>query len=442
MIALFLALLSTAFAGGPVHVATLQGGVDPGSAAFIVASLQDAEAAGAEAFVLQLDTPGGLVTSAREIVQAELGSEIPVVVYVGPSGARAGSAGVFITMAANVAVMAPGTTIGAAHPVDLFGGGGGGGSGEEGEAEGGAVMEQKVLNDVLAWSRSIAEQRDRNAEWAEAAVRDSVAITDREAVDLDVVDLVAPTLEELLVLVDGRTVQTAAGRVVLNTAGAELVHHEMSSRERLLHWLGDPNVLFVLVALGALGLYVEFNNPGLIVPGVLGAALLIGAGIGMSMVPFNIGGLLLVVFAFIAYGLEAYVGAMGIFAVSGTVALVVGGLLLFEVEGFDLRVDLPALGIVGVIGLLVALGVAALIARAHARPVALGEEGLLHDVGVVSVGGNGQGRLMLHGEDWRARWSGSIGVGTKVKVVRVDGLLLHVEPLPSEADASASESVV
>ena len=464
MITLLLALFSTVLAAGPVHVATLKGGVDPGSSTYIVGAIEQAEASGASAFVLVLDTPGGLVTSAREIVSAELGAEVPVVVWVGPSGARAGSAGVFLTMAANVAAMAPGTTIGAAHPVDMFGGGGGGGGGDAAEEAtedptgggadgvdglpvpagggGGSVMEEKVLNDVLAWTRAIAEQRGRNAEWAESAVRESAAITDSEALSLGVIDLVSPTLEQLLVDLDGRVVQTAAGPVTLATAGAEIVHHEMSTRQQVLHWLGDPNVLFVLVGLGLLGLYVEFNNPGLIVPGVLGAALLIGAGIGMSMVPFNIGGLLLVIFAFIAYGLEAYIGGMGIFAIAGTVALVIGGLLLFDVSGFDRRVGLGPLGIMAGVGFLGAMAVAALVARAHTRPVALGREGLLGDRGEVLRGGVGSGRVMLHGEDWSARWSGELAVGRPVRVIAVDGLILTVEPVADEPGGSTGAPVV
>lgn len=432
MLALLLALFAVAWAG-PVHVLTLKGGVDPGSASYLLDGIAAAEAADASAVVIELDTPGGLLTSTRDIVTAELTSKTPVIVYVSPSGARAGSAGVFITLAAHVAAMAPGTTIGAAHPVSMFGEGRKSPSDEQGgeeEATGGQddVMEAKILNDTLAWARAIATERGRNAEWAEAAVRESAAITDREAVENRVVDMVASDLGELLRAVDGRVVQTRDGPVTLATAGAEIVRVDMTLRQRIVHFLGDPNVLFVLIGLGLLGLYIEYQSPGLIIPGVAGVLCLLGAGVGLSILPFQLGGLLLVLAGFVAIGLEAYIGGKGIFAILGTGGIVVGGLLMFEVEGFDLRVDPFALGVVGLVALVVALGLGVALTQAQRRRVLTGAEGMVGLPGVVTVGGSGAGRVRVQGEDWAASWQGTLEPGAPVRVLKVDGPTLLVEP--------------
>lgn len=449
---LTLLLLVAAALAAPVHVLTLRGGVDPGSADYLISGIAAAEDAGAAAVIIELDTPGGLLQSAREIVSAELGSGVPVVVWVGPSGARAGSAGVFLTLASHVAVMAPGTTIGAAHPVSMFG--------DEqpapaapapaspappspipevdpaqppadpapAEAPAGTVMDAKILNDTLAWARAIATERGRDAEWAEASVRDSATLTDREALARGVVDLSAADLDALLTALDGRTVTLPDGPVVLATAGAEIVRVPMSFRQRLVHFLGDPNVLMALIGLGLLALYIEYQSPGLIVPGALGVLLLLGAGVGLSVLPFQLGGLLLIVAGFITIGLEAYIGGKGIFAVLGTGGVVLGGLLLFEVEGFDLRVDPMALSGLGLFMLIVAAGLGTLLARAQKRPVQTGAEGMLGKPGLVTVAGDGHGRARVQGEDWAARWTGRLEAGALVRVRRVDGNTLDVEP--------------
>jgi membrane-bound serine protease (ClpP class) len=426
---LFLLLMTMAALAGTVPVLELRGSVDPGSADYIVKGIEAAEAAGAPAVVLTLDTPGGLLTSAREIVQAELTAEVPVIVYVEPSGARAGSAGVFLTMAAHVAVMAPGTTIGAAHPVQLFGG-----AGEEEEGEQDATMEEKILEDTMAWARAIAEQRGRSAEWAEAAVRESDAITDGEAVELNVVDLVAPDLETLLQLVDGRVVETASGSVTLRTAGLVPDFVRMTFRQQVLHLLGDPNLLFILIVLGMLGLYTEFHNPGLIIPGAVGVLCLLGAAIGLSVIPFNAGGLLLLLFGFGCFALEIYTPTFGALTAAGVVAVALGGVLLFEVTGFDLSISPWILGGVAVGAGAIALALAWLILRDRRMKPATGAEGLVGMIGVVTVGGDGRGRVSVHGEDWAALWKGDLPEGRRVRVVRMDGLTLEVTLLGDDND--------
>lgn len=449
MFALLLALIASALAA-PVHVLTLKGGVDPGSAAYIVEGIAAAEQAGAAAVVLELDTPGGLLSSARDIVSAELGSEVPVIVWVGPSGARAGSAGVFLTLAAHVAVMAPGTTIGAAHPVSLFGdnpkeapaepatsppaeqpaepeGDPAGDPGADPIVDGVDPMSAKILNDTLAWTRAIAAERGRNAAWAESAVRESAAITDREALENGVVDLISPDLRALLDTVDGRVIDLKGEHHTLQTAGAELVRVEMSLRQRIAHFLGDPNVLLALIGLGALGFYIEFQAPGQVIPGAAGALCILAAGVGLSVLPFQLGGLLLVIAGFVAIGLEAYVGGKGVLAVLGGLGVVGGGLLMFDVAGFDLRVNPFALSFVAAFILLVAVGLGAAIARSQGRTVSTGAEGMVAQTGTVIIGGVGGGRVRVQGEDWAASWDGTLEPGAIVRVTKMVGMKLMVE---------------
>ncbi|MBW2253698.1 MAG: nodulation protein NfeD [Deltaproteobacteria bacterium] len=427
---LVLLLITMAALAGTIPVLELRGSVDPGSADYIVKGIEAAEASGAPAVVLTLDTPGGLLTSTRKIVQAELTAEVPVIVYVAPSGARAGSAGVFLTMAAHVAVMAPGTTIGAAHPVQLFGGGGGGEDAEEADP----AMEEKILEDTMAWARAIAEQRGRSAEWAELAVRESDALTDGEAVELNVVDLVAPDLETLLRLVDGRVVETASGSVTLRTAGLIPDPVRMTFRQQVVHLLGDPNLLFILIVLGMLGLYTEFHNPGLIIPGVVGVLCLLGAAIGLSVIPFNAGGLLLLLFGFACFALEIYTPTFGALTAAGVIAVALGGVLLFEVTGFDLSISPWILGTVTLGAGATALMLAWLILRDRREKPATGAEGLVGMIGLVMVGGDGGGRVSVHGEDWAALWIGDLPEGRRVRVVRMDGLTLEVMLLGDDND--------
>jgi len=432
VLALLLAFFATALAA-PVHVLTLKGGVDPGSADYLISGIQAANQAGAAAVVIELDTPGGLLQSARDIVSAELSSEVPVVVWVGPAGSRAGSAGVFLTLAASVAAMAPGTTIGAAHPVSLFGGS----PGQEQppsdqpdaqpSPEGGDPMSAKIMNDTLAWARAIANQRGRNAAWAESAVRESAAITDGEALANGVVDLSAADLPALLAALDGRVIDHGDSHLTLATRGAEILRVEMTLRQRIVHFLGDPNVLMALLGLGVLGLYIEFQSPGVVLPGAAGALCLLAAGIGLSILPFQVGGLLLVLGGFVAIGLELHYGGKGALAALGLIGIIGGGLVMFQVDGLDLRVDPLALGVFALVLVLVVLALGLAIGKAQRRAVLTGAEGMIGLQGVVLVGGSGAGRVRVQGEDWAAAWSGDLAAGEGVRVLRVDGHKLVVE---------------
>ncbi|HXN81398.1 MAG TPA: hypothetical protein VN883_02920, partial [Myxococcales bacterium] len=356
------ALLALATSGRPtfVSLAEVAGSIDPGSGGYLLEAIHEAETSGAEALIVRLDTPGGLLSTTRDVVQAELSSRVPIVFWVGPPGARAGSAGVFLTLAANVAAMAPSTNIGAAHPVGIGGGsprrekddqdqggqeksgkGKGGkakgakdkGTRPNGDAEGPAddasSMARKVENDTAAFVEGIAERRSRNVEWAQQAVRESVSITASKALELKVIDLLAEDLPELLGKIDGRTVALAGGESrTLRTAGAEIRPAQWSVRHRVLHFLADPEIAYLIGMLGMLGILAELYHPGTVVPGVVGAMCLLIAATAFQMLPINAGALALIVLGVGLVAAELYVGGHGGFIVAGALCVVIGSLLL------------------------------------------------------------------------------------------------------------------
>lgn len=425
---LFLVLLDGAPTAGAttVAVATYDGVINPVAAEYLTHALTEAAAAGAEALVLKLDTPGGLDTSMRLMVKEILASDLPVVVWVAPEGARAASAGVFVALAAHVAAMAPGTNIGAAHPVAMGGG------------EMDKTMASKVENDAAAYIRSIAEQRGRNVDWAERAVRASVSATENEALALKVIDLVAPDLPRLLAAIDGRKVVTAAGARRLATAGAAPHVIEMSTRSRVLRALSDPNVAYILMMLGVYGLIFELSNPGSILPGVVGAICLILAFYAFQMLPINYAGLLLILFALTLFVAEIKVMSYGLLTVGGIVALVLGSLMLIET-------DLPFMRISLAVILPVALGTAVIVVvavgstvRAHRRPVVTGAETLIGAVGQARTDLAPRGQVQLHGELWEARAEAPVARGDWVEVTGRDGLTLIVRRRRAVSGGEAS----
>ncbi|MBN93073.1 MAG: serine protease [Deltaproteobacteria bacterium] len=419
---------------GRVEVFTLDDQIiNRGTRDYFVEGLESAQAdAEVRAVVLVLDTPGGSLQSTREIVKAMLASETPIIVYVGPEGSRAASAGTFITMAAHVAAMAPATNIGAAHPV-IMKPPVGPGSEDKGEAgkDSEAAMLEKVTNDSVAFIRNIADQRGRNADWAEQAVRDSVSIQVTEAVELGVVDLEAKGLGELLATIDGRTVEVAGGKqVVLRTQG-QVLDQAMTLAQKVLTVLTHPNVTFLLMALGALGLYLEFNNPGLIVPGVVGAIALLLAAFGLSFIPVNILALLFVIIGFGCLIAEVYVTSFGLFTTAGLASIVFGGLFLVkESPEFTVGVSPTVVIAVAAFSAVVTLGVGWLVYRGQVREVVGGSEGMVGAEARVLreiPGGRAVGQVFVHGERWSARCEQPVARDQYVRVVRVDGLVLEVE---------------
>jgi len=397
-----------------VRVITVNGVINPASAEYIGKSIKRANELKSEALVLELDTPGGLDTSMRDIVKNIIGSEVPVIVYVSPSGARAASAGVFITLAAHVAAMSPGTNIGSAHPV---------GVGEKMDK----VMSEKVTNDAAAYIKSLAERTGRNAKWAEDAVRKSVSATEAEALKERIIDLVSKDLNALLSAIDGKKVKTVMGEKVLKTANVNVVREEMSLRHKILNFITDPNVAYMLMLLGFYGLFFELTNPGAVFPGVLGGIFLILAFYAFQTLPVNYAGLLLIILAIILFILEIKIVSHGVLTIGGVISMLLGSLMLFESPGpfmkLSLALILPAV-IMTALFFTIVLGLAY---KAHKRRPVTGSEGLVGLEGLANTDVTKEGgRVSLHGEIWSAYSDEPVSKGEKIVVESVSGLRVKV----------------
>jgi len=401
-----------------VYDARVEGIIAPSLAEFIVSAIRKAEDGGAHAIIFELDTPGGLDTSMRVIIKEILRSPVPVIVYVSPSGARAASAGAFITIAAHVAAMAPGTNIGAAHPVQM----GGGEADEE--------MTRKIENDAAAYIRGLAERRGRNATWAEDAVRKSVSATATEALKLKVIDLVAANRADLLAKIDGRTVETGAGKITLKTKTAKIVEVEMGLRDKVLSVISNPTIAYILLILGMAGLYFELSTPGAILPGVLGGICLILAFYAFQTLPINYAGLLLIILGVILFIAEVMVVSHGILTIGGMTAMILGSLMLIDSPAPFLQISLSA--ILGVTAATTAFFVFAIgaVFRAHRRQPATGREGLVGQAGVARTRLNPDGLIFIRGEIWNATCAEGVEPGEQVQVTAVAGLKLKVKKLP------------
>jgi membrane-bound serine protease (ClpP class) len=400
----------------PMHVLSVADVINPVSAEYMTDSLKTAILQGAQALIIQLDTPGGLDKSMRVIIKEMLNSPIPVIVYVAPSGSRAASAGTFITLAAHVAAMAPGTNIGAAHPVAV----GGGDVGKE--------MGEKITNDAAAYIRSIAEQRGRNADWAEKAVRESISASESDALQQKVIDLIALDLNDLLRQLDGRQVRTAAGERTLHTAGTVLQHTEPGLRHRLLSLIADPNVAYMLLMLGAAGLFFEISTPGVVLPGVVGAISLVLGLFALQLLPVNYAGLALIGLALILFIAEVKVTSYGALTIGGMVAMTLGSLMLFEAPP-----PLPRLSLWVVVPstLFMAAFFVFLVGatlKTLAKPPYSGREGLIHKAGVALTPiDQSQGKVFVAGERWDGRSEKPIEQGADVEVLQLDGMTLLVK---------------
>jgi len=417
-----------------IRRAVIDGPISPASGEFIEDAIEDAAAEGAEALVIELDTPGGLVESTRDMVQAILASRVPVIVYVAPGGARAGSAGVFITLAAHVAAMAPGTNIGAATPIQMGGdtptprGPAPADSAvQEGQdGEGGRALDQKILNDTIAFIRTIAEKRGRNAEWAVTAVTQAASITETEAVEMNVVDLVARSTTELLDEIDGREVEVVDRTVTLATAGAEVRMVEKGLRFKVLDAIANPNIAFVLMLIGIYGIFFELMNPGGILPGVVGVISILLAFFALQALPVNYVGVLLMLFSLVLFIAEVKVVSHGLLTVGGVAAFVLGGTMLFDSPEPFFRVSWAVIVPAAILtaGFFVfALGKA--VQTWRTKPTT-GAEGLVGERGVVRKRVDPRGTVLVHGEVWNAVADEPLDPGQAVEVVAVEGLTARV----------------
>ncbi len=405
-------------ASSRIDVLHVKGTINPVLVDYIERGIEQAEEDNVIACIIQMDTPGGLDTSMRDIVKDIVSAQVPVVVYVSPSGARAASAGVFITMAAHVAAMAPNTAIGAAHPVVI------GAEGEEAMSE---AMEEKVVNDAAAYIRSIAEAHGRNMEWAEKAVRESVSATEQEALELNVIDMVAPNLNSLISQLDGRQVTMLDGSVVsLHTQGATINHVKMSTIEDFLYTISDPNIAYILLSLAMLGIMAEIFNPGLIFPGVVGGICGLLAFYSLGMLPVNYAGVLLVVLAFGLFIAEIFTPTFGLFTAGGITSLVIGSLILFK-GGPLFQINPWLIATVTIIIAALFAFVINRVIRAHRRQASTGREELIGKTAVVKVALEPEGTVFFKGERWTAiSDKGQVKPGETVIITKVDGLKLYV----------------
>ncbi|HTN73023.1 MAG TPA: nodulation protein NfeD [Methylomirabilota bacterium] len=402
----------------------IDGSINPAVDDFIRESIARAKLNGARALIIQLDTPGGLLSSTRTIVKEMLGSPVPVMVYVAPSGAGAGSAGVFITMAAHIAAMAPGTNIGAAHPVA------GGGQ----EVKG--VMGEKIENFTASFSETIARQRGRNAEWAIQAVRKSVSITEQDALKKNVIDIVAKDIDDLLNQADGRKVDLDGRKQALAVKGARVDRYEMSLKQKIINVIADPNISYLLLMAGILGLYMEFSHPGVMFPGIAGAICLLLAFASFQLLPINYTGLILMLLGVALLVSEAFFPTFGVLGVGGIISLALGSLLLFDTKNADFGVDRSIVfTAVATLGTFV-LAISYLVFHSQKSKATLGYEGLLGEVGEVRGTLSPTGKVFVHGEYWNAQAEGEIPVGEKVKVVGYDGMCLKVSRLTESGRGS------
>ena len=417
LVALAALLVPAVAAAAPQPVATIEieGVINPVTLRLVGIAIDRAQAERAQALIIQLDTPGGLERSMRAIVQRMMNAEVPVIVYVAPTGARAASAGVFITMAAHVAAMAPATNIGAASPVAL-----GGGTADK-------TMMKKVENDAAAFIRTVALKRGRNADWAEKAVREAVAITERDALKLKVIDLIASSVPDLLEKVDGRTIELPKGPVTLATKGAPVRPIEIGFRDRFLNVITDPNIAYVLMMLGMLGLFFELSNPGVTLPGVIGGICLILAFFAFQSLPINYAGLLLILFGIVLLIAEIKIVSHGVLAIGGMISMALGSLMLYDAPEVGFRVSWWIIGsmVLGTAGLFLFAVTAGV--RALGRPALTGAEGLVGRTATVRERLGPEGQVLVSGEIWRAIAEGeAFEPGAQVRIVAVDGLTLKV----------------
>jgi len=408
--------LATHAAAKDVYQISVQGVIGPPIAQFIVESLKKATDADAEALLILLDTPGGLDTSMREIIKAIMDAKIPVIVYVYPQGARAASAGSIILLASHVAAMAPGTNAGAAHPVSI-------GKDEKPDK----VMMKKVVQDAEAYAKSIAKKRGRNVDWAGKAVTQSVSATADDALRMHVIDLVAPTVDDLLMKIDGKTVEVGDKKVTLKTKGAKPKELEMSFKYRFLSTISDPNVAYILMMLGFYGILFEIYSPGAIFPGVIGGICIILAFYSFSAIPISFAGLGLILLGIIFFILEIKVVSHGALSLAGVISLILGSVMLIDLPSGWLSISWLSILVVVGVTVLFFVGVLSYAIRAQLSRVMTGVEGLIGEEGVAKTDVKEKGKVYVHGELWNAQSEEPIGEGERVIVTEVKGMIVKVK---------------
>jgi len=415
LVLILLLSFSTGASSADVYEITVQGVVSPPVSAFIGDSLRKAADARASALLILLDTPGGLDTAMREIVKAMMDAPIPTIVYVYPPGARAASAGTIILIAAQVAAMAPGTNVGAAHPVNV-------GSGKMDKE-----MMAKVVQDAQAYARSLAAKRGRNVEWAAKAVRESVSVTAGEALKAHVIDVIADNVDDLLSKVDGRVVEVGTGKVALQTKGARVVNVEMPFKYKFLSYISDPSVAYLLMMIGFYGILFEIYSPGTIFPGVLGGICLILALYAFQTIPISYAGLSLILLGVIFFVVELKVASHGLLGIAGVISIVIGSVMLIDLPQSWLSISWLSIATVAVASIIFFLGVLSYAVKAQLSKVRTGREGMIGEVGVARSDIAPFGKVFLHGELWDAKADEPVQAGERVVVTAVEEMMVKVK---------------
>ena len=444
-----LLLAKDAATPGQIMLLDLNGAIGPATSDYIHRGLEKAKNNGAVLVILRMDTPGGLDTAMRHIIQDILASPVPVATFVAPSGARAASAGCYIMLASHIAAMAPGTNVGAATPVQIGGIPNPAGNepaapeeqkGSKKKKTGAAARpvkpgeEQKILNDAIAYIRSLAQMRGRNVNWAEKAVREAASLPADEAVKQHVADLMADNVPDLLKKLDGRKLNVQGHEITLHTQGVAVVNYTPDWRARLLAVISDPNVAYILMLLGIYGLFFELWNPGYVLPGVIGGICLLLALYAFQVLPINYAGLGLIVLGIGFMVAEAFVPSFGALGIGGVIAFVVGSIILMDTDVQGYTIAWPLIAVVAVVSAVFFLSVVYMALKARQRRVVSGQEEMIGAIGEVLENFKGEGRVRVHSEEWQARAGVALKRGQKVKVTAIEGLMLTVEPYNPEGN--------
>ena len=398
-----------------IYAIRINGAINPPIAGFIKESIEKTQEKGGEALIISLDTPGGLDTSMRDIVKNIMDASVPVVVYVSPSGARAASAGSIILMASHIAAMAPGTNVGAAHPVTI------------GQDKPDKTMMKKVENDAVAYSRSIAMKKGRNVEWAEKAVVESASITAKDALDKNVIDVIANSMDELLAKIDGKTVETRTGKVTLKTKGMKINEIDMPFKYKFLSYLADPNVAYMLMMLGMIGILFEVYSPGAIFPGVAGGISIILALYAFQTIPISFAGVALILLGIIFFILELKIISHGALGIAGVISVVIGSIMLIDDPSGVLTISWKSIVTVAAALGIFFFGVIAYAVKAQMAKVKTGMEGLIGETGIAKTDIIGKGKVSVHGELWEAKSDGPIKTGEEVIIIGIEKLVIEVK---------------
>lgn len=412
------AIFSSSFSvAKEIYTVRINGVINPPVAGFLQESIEKAGKKDAQALIVLLDTPGGLDTSMRDIVKEIMDAPVPVVVYVSPPGARAASAGSIILLASHIAAMAPGTNVGAAHPVSI------------GKEKVDAVMMKKVVRDAEAYSKSIAAKRGRNVDWAAKAVTESASITARDALAKNVIDIVADSIDDLLAQIDGKVVETRKGKMTLKTKGVKVTDLPVPFKYRFLTYISDPNVAYILMMIGIYGILFEFYSPGAVFPGVIGGVSLILALYAFQAIPISFAGLALILLGIVFFILEVKIVSHGLLGIAGIISVVIGSIMLVDLPYSALSISLTTIIVVAAVSAIFVFGVLSYAVRAQLSKVRTGREGLVGEAGVskTDISAGSRGKVMVHGELWSAKSDENIAKDEEVIVSEVDRLVVKVK---------------